>query len=62
MTKEKLLERKKDLQRAAEALTQRINLLSDELKQRITTRNANLVAIQEIDFWLAELENGEKTE
>jgi prefoldin subunit 5 len=61
MTKEKLLERKRDLQGGLEHLTQRLGQLEEEFKKLSASRTANIHSIQEIDFWLKEDEKAESS-
>ena len=56
MTKEKLLERKADLQKGLEAIINAMKEHEGGWRKLNDTRIANINAIQEIDHWLKELE------
>lgn len=60
MTKEKILNRKKDLKAGLEGVIKRMQQLEAEWKKLNDSRIANINAIRECDHWLSEYEKEEK--
>jgi hypothetical protein len=56
MDKEKLVERKKDLEGGLKTIEEQMRKMQEQFNKLVANRAANITAIREIDYWIGEIE------